>query len=191
MLDTFERTDTAPGTIGGPDFGPPWAITGAGIGDAQVVDGRFVTTAQTTYIYQKYDRRPLRIGGTVSWVQGEGADPGFGALISSYEAALIENMVHFIFSNTSWTLHVREAAGDFEVLATGTYDVPVDGSPHDVEMRFDGNSVILTTPDGVTQEPIADARISALSGGYNTWEIRNTDASTLIRWDEAVAWRAP
>lgn len=190
MLDTFDRADTAPGTIGGPDVGVHWTITGEGIGDAQIVDGRFVTRPDsTTYIYQSFPRRPLRIGGQVSWVPGAGAGPGFGALISSKDINLIENMVHFIFSDKSWTLHLREDAGDFEVIDTGAYDVSVDGVAHAVEMKIVDSTVTLLLPDGTTRI-ITDPRVDGLSGPYCTWEIRNEDANSQIRWDEAEAWRA-
>lgn len=191
MLDTFARADTAPGTIGAPDIGPAWTITGEGIGDAQISDGRFVTQPDsTTYIYQTFPRQPERIGGQVSWVPGEGVGPGFGALISSKDINLIENMVHFIFSNETWTLHVRESAGDFEVIGYGDCHVEVDGLPHAVEMSIFDNTVTLTLPNGATAI-VADSRVSNLAGPFCTWEIRNEDANSQIRWDEAEAWRAP
>lgn len=73
-----DKADTATGTIGTPDVGPAYSLTGGGVSSARILSGQFVSPSGVTYAILTLTERPDCIIADNIWTGSSG--PTFGIM---------------------------------------------------------------------------------------------------------------
>jgi hypothetical protein len=200
FVDHFNRPDQ-PGLGLTPD-GQVWLITGPGYLNAAIQDGRYVSGApelnnNVSYIGLLFDRPPIRIGGTFSFVpSGTGGNrESLVALILSNDTVFtLRRMVHLIASRQgialTWWQENDQNNWPAECQGEYRFATPLrnDGTPYPLYMTLRGDTVTVDKPDG-TRFICTDPHFSQLAGTLGIWELAYDSAvADVPRWDMAEAF---
>jgi hypothetical protein len=182
FIDTFQRGNTLPGTLGIAPDGDPYTMLGAYVNtfplppatDGELHNEMFVATKDAAVIYAtKYFNLPIHhISATVQWDKSAShPSTETGAMIISPNSDLIETMVHITFNSEEVLLQKRNGAVSGDPFVT-LIAVPVrqlDGKSHSISVDVVGTTATLTV-DGTAQS-YTDADFPSLVGPYVSWEI--------------------
>lgn len=184
LTDTFTRSDST--SLGSAETGQTW--TNVGTKPLRIESNRLVhDTGGAGYAYTTLTGTPRRFGGVASFVN-PGDSGAVLTLISSPESTLtFTTMVHVVVGHDVWYIQ-STATGVVNLanLAQGQCAIPTDGTPHEVWVTINGDTLTLEIADQVVST-VTNSVISARSGSLVAWELLNTAGQADPRWDSVSA----
>ncbi|PWW21885.1 hypothetical protein JD79_01027 [Geodermatophilus normandii] len=174
------------------DEGVPFALSLSGTTEPPVVRGGTLVSgipagsAGAVYVLQDLGRRVQRIGARMGF--GPGATSGSVALVAFASATDLSAHCHMVFTPDRWIAGVVADGGVVEIdTRYHESPVPQDGRPVSVDVRFDGTTAYVQTPDGV-RHTLRDARFGRTDGRVACWEFyKDTPSSAEARFHETWA----
>jgi hypothetical protein len=199
--DDFERPSQS--GLGTAATGQSWTVSGAGYDLARIEEGRFTAgpPARSNVVYASLatEPRPVRIGGSFSFIRGSGGTVAPIALISSADATLtLQHMLHLIVVPGGWRLTTWNGAAQdapmAEQLTTLRFfprALRTDGTVYDVWMTIRGELVELELPFGIVAR-YRDPLVPIVSGSQTIWELAyDATSATVPRWESVSTFGGP
>jgi hypothetical protein len=195
-IDSFNRPDTQPGSLGTAPDGAAYDVRGPfahsfplpPATQGQIQNKSFLSSVGASVVYasKKLSFTPHEISCLVQWDRsGKHHSVETGCMVVSSSPNLIDSMVHITFTTSVANLQKRINGGAFVTI--GSLNVKLlDGALHRVAFSLN-NSVGKLTVDSQTMN-VTDADLATLSGPYVFWEIYSRDADSYpIRYYNATA----
>lgn len=110
---------------------------------------------------------------------------------------IFADCIHCVFGPWQTVIDIFQAGVKVEGRSRnwGTYSgapLPVDGTPHNVGLIFDGNRIGVQLPDRANPEWVGDALYGTTPGRHMIWQSYNTTAPDLRpRFDSVTATSEP
>jgi hypothetical protein len=174
IYDTFERAD---GLLQGSttSSGQTWVLSGAGASSAAIINNCYTATSNT-YAYLPYGELIKNIGCSFSFSPASSGSTDLTiqnlTLIADNALIGLATMLHLIVSPSGWALQKRLSGGAFVVIVSGSHSLLINGAVYQVSMRINGNTVIVSAPNG-QEYSVTDTDISSINPQFGGWQIQN------------------
>jgi len=182
VYDTFDRADSL---LNGSktSSNQTWVVSGAGAASAAIVNNCFTATANT-YAYLPYAEPIKNINCTFSLSPALSGSTNLSGttltLITDVMLAGLSNMLHLIVSPSAWVLQKRLGGGAFVNILDGEHNLLLDGAVYQVAMRIDGNTVIVTAPNGQTYS-VTDTDVGLLNMQFGCWQLTSAAGNAVTK----------
>ncbi|MFZ2154341.1 MAG: hypothetical protein WAV16_03875 [Candidatus Moraniibacteriota bacterium] len=192
FYDDFNRADTAVGELGVSTSGHTYDMRGVSAQEGNAVtniqNSKWVSEAgDITYAIQTLPVNVTRMGGRVSWVNGNGgSDPGAFAMLVSPDKAgsnlYLNAGAHIIITRSQWIIQYINN-GSFVTIKSGTFSpaLSTDGRSYPFEITINGPTLYYSFAG--TTGNASSSYFDTLSGPYVTWEhyYNSSSVSDLVR----------
>ena len=190
FYDSFNRANTAAGTMSNPPVGNAYGFYGPFVAsyplpaatNGYISSKGFVEDQNnTTYMEQNLGRAVSSITAKASWSTSNGSTGnGTLALLVYNVAGTIADCLHIQVGPSAFLIQKR-VAGAFTTLATQSYVIAADSQYHDVSATINGTTGTVTlTVDGTTISA-QDDFFKTIDGNYVIWENAMQDGVKALK----------
>jgi hypothetical protein len=186
VFDDFNRSDRLlNGDVAA--SGHAWRLTGAGGQTGNISKGLYTASAQS-FAYLPYGKSVNRIEGAFSFLSQPGsATPGWGLTIvadaipaTTDLTSAAQNSIGLNFGPGMWEVY-KTVSGSWASLGKGYYNIATDGTQYSTSMSIQGNTVIVTLPDGNSYSA-SHPDIGIINPQSGSWVISPATGAIPGRW---------